>query len=70
MTVKTEEKIYKEVKELRKETKTLKELFFLVLQDPEGGYKKDFVRRVLRKSNTKPQFAFTDKKDFLSHISS
>ena len=70
MTIKTEEKIYKEVTELRKETETLKELFFLMIQDTEGEYKKSFVKRVLRKSCEKPQFAFTGKKDFLARLSS
>ena len=70
MTVKTEEKIYKEIKEIRKETETLKELFFLMIQDAEGEYKKSFAKRVLRKSREKPQFAFTGKKDFLARLSS
>jgi len=70
MTVKTEEKIYKEVKELRKETETLKELFFLMIQDAEGEYRKSFAKRVLRKSREKPQFSFTGKKDFLARLSS
>jgi hypothetical protein len=70
MTTKTEEKIYKEVKELRNETKTLKELFFLVLRDIEGEYKESFVKQTLQKSHAKPQFEFTGKKDFLVRISS
>lgn len=70
MTTQTAEKIYKEVKALRQETKTLKELFFLILRDPEGEYKESFIRRVLKKSRSKPKFAFVDKNTFLKQIAS
>ncbi len=70
MTAQTEEKIYKEVKEIRRETEALKELFFLVLRDAEGEYKKSFVKRTLLKFRAKPQFTFTGKKDFLTRIAS
>lgn len=70
MSTKTEEKIYKEVKELRKETKALKELFFLVLKDAEGEYKAPFVKQIVRKSRAQPRFTFTGKKDFLSRVAS
>ncbi|MBN2197845.1 hypothetical protein JW698_01445 [Candidatus Wolfebacteria bacterium] len=69
MSTQTAEKIYKEVKALRQETKTLKELVFLVLKDREGEYKDSFVKKILKKSRSKPQFIFTNKKDFLNQIS-
>ncbi|HDH31674.1 MAG TPA: hypothetical protein ENH26_02775 [Candidatus Wolfebacteria bacterium] len=70
MSTQTAEKIYKEVKALRKETKTLRELVFLILRDPEGEYKNLFIKRILAKSRSKPQFTFTNKKDLLKQISS
>ncbi|OGD24223.1 hypothetical protein A2Z10_02915 [Candidatus Azambacteria bacterium RBG_16_47_10] len=70
MSTASEEKIYKEVKELRKETKALKELLFLVIKDAEGEYKKSFVKRIVKKSGAHPRFLFTDKKDFLSRVAS
>ena len=69
MPIQTAEKIYKEVKALRQETNTLKELFFLILKDYEGEYKNSFIKRVLRESNSKPQFIFTNKKKFIKQIS-
>ncbi|OIO49513.1 hypothetical protein COT96_00515 [Candidatus Falkowbacteria bacterium CG10_big_fil_rev_8_21_14_0_10_38_22] len=69
MTTQTAEKIYKEVKALRQETKTLKELFFLILKDYEGEYKNSFIKRILKKSRSKPQFIFINKKEFLKQIS-
>jgi hypothetical protein len=70
MSTQTAEKIYKELRELKKETKDLRELFFLVLRDPEGEYKNTFIKRILRKSRLSPKFSFTDKKNFLGKISS
>jgi len=45
MSIQTAEKIYKEVKELRKETNALKELFFLILRDAEGEYRDSFIKK-------------------------
>lgn len=70
MTAQTAEKIYKEVKFLREETKTLKELIFLILQDREGEYREAFIKRILKKARSKPKFIFTDKANFLKQISS
>ncbi len=70
MSTQTAEKIYKEIRELKKETKTLKELFFLILRDPEGEYREIFVKEILKKARSRPQFAFTDKKSFLRRIAS
>jgi hypothetical protein len=46
MSTETAEKIYKEIKNLKEETKALKELIFLILKDPEWEYKN--TRRRLR----------------------
>jgi hypothetical protein len=68
MVTKTEEKLFKEIQEIKKETKILKDLFFLLLKDPEGEYKKTFINRIQKKAKIKPQYVFTNKKDFLRHI--
>ncbi len=68
MSIQTAEKIYKEVKALKEETKTLKELVFLILKDPEGEYRNSFIERIIKKSHSKPQFVFTDKTKFLKQI--
>ncbi|MDO8442856.1 MAG: hypothetical protein Q7S81_01150 [bacterium] len=70
MSTQTAEKIYKEIKMLKEETRNLRELFFLVLKDSEGEYRDPFVKRVLMKSKSKFQFIFTDKNTFLKQISS
>lgn len=70
MSTQTAEKIYKEIKILKEETRALKELIFLILKDSEGEYRDSFIKRILTKARTRPQFIFTDKKDFLKQISS
>ena len=69
MTTQAAEKIYKEIKILKEETRTLKELIFLIIKDPEGEYKDSFINRILTKARSKPQIIFTGKKDFLKEIS-
>lgn len=68
MSIQTAEKIYKEVKSLKEETKALKELIFLILKDSEGEYKDLFVKRILKKAQSKPNFAFINKQTFLKQI--
>jgi predicted ThiF/HesA family dinucleotide-utilizing enzyme len=68
MVTKTEEKLFKEIQEIKKETKILKDLIFLLLKDPEGEYKKTFINRIQKKAKAKPRYVFTNKKDFLKHI--
>jgi hypothetical protein len=70
MDTKTEEKLFKELQEIKRETKILKDLIFLLLKDPEGDYKKTFINRIRKKAKAKPQFVFTNKKDFLKQIRS
>ena len=69
MSVQTAQKIYKEVKALREETRKLKELVFLVLRDSEGEYKDSFAKEIFKKAHSKPRFVYTDKKNFLRQIS-
>lgn len=69
MSTQTVEKIYKEIKTLKEETQVLKELIFLVLKDPEGEYKDSFVKRILKKAQSKPNFTFTNKQTFFNQIS-
>jgi hypothetical protein len=69
MSTETAEKIYKEIKNLKEETKALKELIFLILKDPEGEYKNSFIN-ILTKARSKPKFTLTNKKTFLKQISS
>jgi len=68
MTIKTEEKLFKEIQEIKKETKILKDLIFLLLKDPEVEYKKTFINSIQKKAKAKPQYVFTNKKDFLRQI--
>lgn len=70
MLTQTAEKIYKEVRVLRKETEALGRLVFLILKDSEGEYKDSFVKNIIIKSRSKPQFTFINKKAFLKQISS
>jgi hypothetical protein len=70
MVTKTKEKLFKEIQEIKKETKILKDLIFLLLKDPEGEYRKTFINRIQKKAKTKPQYVFTNKKDFLRQIRS
>lgn len=56
MVAQTVEKIYKELKAIRGETNALKELFFLIVKDPEGEYRDAFVKRILKKTRSTPRF--------------
>ena len=72
MTAQTAEKIYREVKELRKETEFLKSAVLSVLRDSEGEYKSSFVRRILRLAAEKPKklYRFTTPENFIKHVRS
>lgn len=69
MSTQTAEKIYKEVKAIRKETESLKELVYFLLRDSEGEYKASFVGRTGKQLLSKPAYSFSTKKDFLALIS-
>ena len=68
MTTQTAEKIFKELKALREETNALKELVFLIARDPEGEYRDSFIRRILKKSRSKPRYCFYNQDGFLKQI--
>lgn len=70
MTTQTAEKIYREVRQLRKETESLRGLVLAILHDPEGDYKPSFIRRVLRNENKRTAFVFRDPRSFLKSLGS
>lgn len=54
---------------LREEIKALRSFIIGILgKDPEGEYKPEFVRKVLKASREKASFTFKDKKEFLKKI--
>ena len=57
------------MKKLEKETKEVKKMLLYLFSDPEGEYREDFIKRILKKSRVKPEFTFKDGKTFLQHIS-
>ena len=70
MTTQTAEKIYREVKELRKETDFLKKAVISLLHDPEGEYKAPFVRKILKLAAEEPKkiYRFTTPENFIKHV--
>ena len=58
------------VKELKREIELLRS--FVIGQagkDPEGEYRPEFVRRILKAAKEKPKYEFKDTTSFLKHIS-
>ena len=54
---------------LEKEVKMLRSFAISIVgKDPEGEYRPEFVRKILRAANEKPQFRFSDAKTFLAEI--
>jgi len=64
MATKTEERLFKEIQEIKKETKILKDLIFLLLKDPEGEYKKTFINRIQKKPRQNLNMFLLIKKNF------
>ena len=61
----------KEVKKLRDQIKKLEMVIYnLVIVDPEGEYQKSFVEKVRSTLLEKPQYQFSNKKDFLKQVQS
>ena len=57
------------LKELKREVELLRS--FVIGQtgkDPEGRYKPEFVKRVLKAAQEKPTYEFKDAESFLKHI--
>lgn len=66
MTTKT---LDKKTKALKQEVELLRS--FIIGQagkDPEGEYKPDFVRQVLKMVQDEPKYEFKNAKDFLEHL--
>jgi len=54
---------------LEKEVKMLRSFAISIVgKDPEGEYRPEFVRKILRTANERPQFRFSDAKSFLAEI--
>jgi hypothetical protein len=57
------------VKELRKEVELLRSFVIgQVGKDPEGEYKPEFVRKMLKAAQEPPVYEFKDADSFLKHI--
>lgn len=69
METTTEKKIYKEIENLKTQTNILKKMVLMSFHDNEGEYKEEFIKKILKKTKKKPEFEFTNKKDFLKQIS-
>lgn len=54
---------------LEKEVRMLRSFAISIVgKDPEGEYRPEFVRKILRTANEKPQFRFSSAKAFLAEI--
>jgi len=62
-------KINREITNLKKQTNILKNLIILSFQNSEGDYKENFIKKILKKSKNNPEFNFENKKEFLKQIS-
>ena len=64
-------KLNKEVKSLKEEVREIKRFIFAPLKDPEGEYRKSFIKKMLARSQSQgPFYRFTDKESFLKHVRS
>ena len=61
-------KIDKEVSTLRKDVEAVKGMLLAVYQDPEGEYKKSFVKKMLARAKEKSKYRFTTREAFLKHV--
>ena len=54
---------------LRREVKLLRSFVIgLAGRDPEGAYRPEFVREIVRAAREKPRFRFKNAKSFLTHL--
>ena len=57
------------ISELRHEVKLLRSFVIgLVGRDPEGNYRPDFVRDIIRAAREKPRYRFEGAKSFLARV--
>lgn len=61
-------KIVKEIINLKRQTDILKNLVILSFKDMEGEYKESFIKKILKKTKRNPEFRFENKKEFLKQI--
>lgn len=64
-------KLNREMGALKEEVHEMKKFFIATGKDPEGSYRKSFVKKVLsRAQSSGPFYHFTDKESFLKHVRS
>ncbi len=61
-------KIDKEVSTLRKDMEVVKSMLAAVYRDPEGEYKKSFIKKMLVRAKEKPKYRFTTREAFLEQV--
>lgn len=61
-------KIDKEVSTLRKDVEVVKGMLLAAYRDPEGEYKKGFVKKMLARAKARPKYRFTTREEFLRHV--
>ena len=64
-------KLNREVEILRDDVREIKKMVLAPLRDPEGEYRKPFVKKMLARAQSQgPFYRFVDKESFLKHVRS
>ncbi|MEK7560332.1 MAG: hypothetical protein AAB539_00030 [Patescibacteria group bacterium] len=64
-------KLTKEIEALKEEVHEIRRFLLIPSADEEGGYKKEFVKKILsRARGNGPFYRFADKEAFLKHVRS
>lgn len=58
----------REVSLLRQDTEVIKRILLAAYRDPEGEYKKSFIKKILSRAKEKPRYRFTTGEAFLKHV--
>ena len=53
---------------LRKDMHEIKKFLFAPLKDPEGEYRKSFIKKMLARAKEKPLYRFTTKEEFMAQV--
>lgn len=61
-------KLDKAVAVLQKDVEVIKKIVTSTYFDPEGEYKKGFVKKVLTRAKEKPKYRFTTREVFLKDV--
>lgn len=61
-------KLGKDVSTLKKDMEVVKRILVATYSDPEGEYKKSFVKKVLARAAEKTPYRFTTREAFLKHV--